>query len=197
MIISVCRRGSVCRLAAIICNLFPIRKQYRQQIQAVPLYRVVILSMGIPLNACFGDCNNSVRVYHLSQRVDGYKCIKAVSLMSKFKNTPFPELWFEVVAGWRRIFFRCSFRAPFFSQLGTPQNRYHKLFRLQSDPILRSKTGSKTSSHFGTGFFSDFSRFSHFLHTTSSASRIAPAISKPHFRLSSFLLFLLSLRPSF
>ena len=42
-------------------------------------------------------------------------------------------------------------------------------------------------------FFSVFS----FFHTTSSASRIAPAISKPHFRLSSFLLFLLSLRPSF
>ena len=82
---------------------------------------------------------------------------------------------------------RCSFRVPFFSPLGTPQNRYHKLFRLQSDPILRSKTGSKTSSHFGTDFFSNFSRFSHFFHTTSSASRKAPAISKPHFRLSSFI----------
>ena len=111
--------------------------------------------------------------------------------------TPFPGLWFEGIAGCNRTFIRCSFRAPFFSPLGTPQNRYHKLFRLQSDPILRSKTGSKTSSHFGTGFFSNFSRFSHFFHTTSSASRIAPAISKPHFRLSSFLLFLLSLRPSF
>ena len=111
--------------------------------------------------------------------------------------TPFPGLWFQGFAGWNRTFIRCSFRAPFFSPLGTPQNRYHKLFRLQSDPILRSKTGSKTSSHFGTGFFSNLFRFSHFFHTTSSASRIAPAISKPHFRLSSFLLFLLSLRPSF
>ena len=111
--------------------------------------------------------------------------------------TPLPGLWFEGIAGCNRTFIRCSFRAPFFSPLGTPQNRYHKLFRLQSDPILRSKTGSKTSSHFGTGFFSNFSRFSHFFHTPSSASRIAPAISKPHFRLSSFLLFLLSLRPSF
>ena len=111
--------------------------------------------------------------------------------------TPFPGLWFGGIAGWNRIFFRCSFRAPFFSPLGSPPNRYHKLFRLQSDPILRSKTGFKTSSHFGTGFFSIFSRFSHFFHTTSSASRKAPAISKPHFRLSSFLLFLLSLRPSF
>ena len=111
--------------------------------------------------------------------------------------TPFPGLWFEGIAVCNRTFIRCSFRAPFFSLLGTPQNRYHKLFRLQSDPILRSETGSKTSSHFGTVFFFIFSRFSHFLHTTSSASRIAPAISKPHFRLSSFLLFLLSLRPSF
>ena len=59
------------------------------------------------------------------------------------------------------------------------------------------KAGSKTSSHFGTGFFCFFLRFSYFFHTTSSASRIAPAISKPHFRLSSFLLFLLSLRPCF
>ena len=111
--------------------------------------------------------------------------------------TPFPGLWFEAVAGWNRIFFRCSFRAPFFSRLGSPQNRYHKLFRRQNGPDSRSKTGSKTSSHFGTGFFLIFSRFPHFFHTTSSASRIAPAISKPHFRLSSFLLFLLSLRPSF
>ena len=111
--------------------------------------------------------------------------------------TPFPGVWIQGFAGCRGIFFRYSFRAPFFSPLGTPQNRYHKLFRLQSDPILRSKTGSKTSSHFGTGFFSIFSRFSHFFHTTSSASRIAPAISKPHFRLSSFLLFLLTLRPFF
>ena len=111
--------------------------------------------------------------------------------------TPFPGLWFPWIAVRHRNFIRCSFRAPFFSPLGTPQNRYHKLFRLQSDPILRSKTRSKTSSHFGTGFFSNFSRFSHFFHTTSSASRIAPAISKPHFRLSSFLLFLLSLRPFF
>jgi len=46
-------------------------------------------------------------------------------------------------------------------------------------------------------FFSSFCRFCDFLHTTSSASRIAPATSKPHFRLSSFLLFLLSLRPCF
>ena len=111
--------------------------------------------------------------------------------------TPFPGLWFGGIALRHRTFIRCSFRAPFFSPLGTPQNRYHKLFRLQSDPILRSKTGSKTSSHFGTGFFSNFYRFSHFFHTTSSASRIAPAISKPHFRLSSFLLFLLPLRPFF
>ena len=59
------------------------------------------------------------------------------------------------------------------------------------------KAGSKTSSHFGTGFFCFFLRFSYFFHTTSSASRIAPAISKPHFRLSSFLLFLLSLRLCF
>ena len=46
-------------------------------------------------------------------------------------------------------------------------------------------------------FFSSFCRFCDFLHTTSSASRIAPATSKPRFRLSSFLLFLLSLRPCF
>ena len=111
--------------------------------------------------------------------------------------TPFPGLWFEAVAGCHRNLLRSSFRAPLFSQLGTPQNRYHKLFRLQSDPVLRSKTGSKTSSHFGTGLFSDFSRFSPFFHATSSDTRIAPAISKQHFRLSSFLLFLLSLRPSF
>ena len=59
------------------------------------------------------------------------------------------------------------------------------------------KAGSKTSSHFRIGFFCFFIRFSYFFHTTSSASRIAPAISKPHFRLSSFLLFLLSLRLCF
>ena len=111
--------------------------------------------------------------------------------------TPYPGVWIEAVAGCHRTFIRCSFRAPFFSPLGTPQNRYHKLFRLQSDPILRSKTRSKTSSHFGTGFFSVFSRFCDFFHTPSSASRIAPAISKPLFRLSSFLLFLLSLRLCF
>ena len=52
--------------------------------------------------------------------------------------------------------------SPLFFTTWDPQNRYHKLFRLQSDPILRSKTGSKTSSHFGTGFFSNFSWFSHF-----------------------------------
>ena len=28
--------------------------------------------------------------------------------------TPFPGLWFERIAGWNRICFRCSFRAPFF-----------------------------------------------------------------------------------
>ena len=111
--------------------------------------------------------------------------------------TPFPGLCFEGAAVPQLHFIRCSFRAPFFSPLGTPQNRYHKLFWLQNGSVLGSKAGSKTSSHFGTGFFSNFSRFSHFFHTTSSASRIAPAISKPHFRLSSFLLFLLSLRPSF
>ena len=111
--------------------------------------------------------------------------------------TPFPGLWFEAVAGCNRIFFRCSFRAPFFSPLGTPQNRYHKLFRLQSGSVLGFKPRSKKDSHFGTGFFFSFCRFCDFLHTTSSASRIAPAVSRPHFRLSSFLLFLLSLRPSF
>ena len=86
---------------------------------------------------------------------------------------------------------------PRFSPLGTPQNRYPKLFRLQNNSVLGFKTRSKTGSRFGTGFFFSFCRFSDFLHTTSSASRIAPAISKPHFRLSSFLLFLLSLRPCF
>ena len=111
--------------------------------------------------------------------------------------TPFPGLWFGWIAVPQLHFIRCSFRAPFFSPLGTPQNRYHKLFRPQNGSVLGFKTGSKTRSHFGTGFFSDFSRFSHFFHTTSSASRIAPAISKPHFRLSSALLFLLSLRPPF
>ena len=111
--------------------------------------------------------------------------------------TPFPGLWFRGIAGWNRIFFRCSFRAPFFSPLGSPPNRYHKLFRLQNGSVLGFKTGSKTGSHFGIYFFSSFCRFCDFLHTTSSASRIAPAISKPHFRLSSFLLFLLCLRPCF
>ena len=95
------------------------------------------------------------------------------------------------------FFFGARFEPHFVSRLGSPQNRYHKLFRRQNGLDLESKAGSKTSSHFGTVFFRDFSRFSHFFHTTSSASRIAPAISKPHFRLSSFLLFLLSLRPSF
>ena len=70
--------------------------------------------------------------------------------------TPFPGLWFEAVAGCNRIFFRCSFRAPFFSPLGTPKNRYHKLFRHQNDFVLGSKTWSKTSSYFETGFFSSF-----------------------------------------
>ena len=77
--------------------------------------------------------------------------------------TPFPGLWFEAVAGWNRIFFRCSFRAPFFSPLGTPQNRYHKLFRLQSDPILRFKTGPKqapTSALAFSLFFLGFLIFS-------------------------------------
>ena len=155
--------------------------------------------MGIPLNAYFWRLIQSVLVCHLSQRVDGYKCIKAVSLMSKFRNTPYPPSLGCGSRGSQGVIghlFGARFEPPF-SPLGTPQNRYHKLFRLQSDPILRSKTRSKTSSHFGTCFFSNFSRFSHFFHTTSSASRIAPAISKPHFRLSSFLLFLLSLRPSF
>ena len=59
------------------------------------------------------------------------------------------------------------------------------------------KAGSKTSSNFETVFFFSFCRFYDFFHTTSSASRIAPATSKPRFRLSSFLLFLLSLRPCF
>ena len=117
---------------------------------------------------------------------------------SNWEGLPFP-LPPSLACGSRRsrggigFIFGARFGPPFFSPLGTPQNRYHKLFRLQSDPILRFKTGS----HFGTVFFSIFSRFSHFFHTTSSASRIAPAISKPHFRLSSFLLFLLSLRPLF
>ena len=113
--------------------------------------------------------------------------------------SPYPLPW-AVVRGFRGLssdLFRCSFRAPFFSRLGSPQNRYHKLFRRQNGPDLESKTGSKTSSHFGTVFVSSFCRFCDFLHTTSSASRIARAISKPHFRLSSFLLFLLSLRLSF
>ena len=111
--------------------------------------------------------------------------------------TPFPGVWIQGFAGWRGIFFRCSFRTPFFSRLGTPPNRYHKLFRRQNVSVLEFKTGSKTGSHFGTDFFSYFCRFCDFLHTTSSASRIAPATSKPRFRLSSFLLFLLSLRPCF
>ena len=66
-----------------------------------------------------------------------------------------------------------------------------KLFR------FGMKAGSKTSSNFGTGFFFSVCRFYAFFHTASSASRIAPATSKPRFRLSSFLLFLLSLRPCF
>ena len=85
----------------------------------------------------------------------------------------------------------------FFFTTWDPPNRYHKLFRLQNGFVLGFKTRSKTGSHFGTDFFSSFCRFCDFLHTTSSASRIAPATSKPHFRLSSFLLFLLSLRPCF
>ena len=36
--------------------------------------------------------------------------------------TPFPGLWFQGFAGWNRIFFRCSFRAPFFSPLGHPKS---------------------------------------------------------------------------
>ena len=87
--------------------------------------------------------------------------------------------------------------SPLFFTTWDPPNRYHKLFRLQNGFVLGSKTNSQTGSHFGTDFFSSFCRFCDFLHTTSSASRIAPAISKPHFRLSSFLLFLLSLRPCF
>ena len=84
---------------------------------------------------------------------------------------------------------------PLFFTTWDPQNRYHKLFRCQNGSVLGFKTGSKTGSHFGTDFFFSVCRFYDFLHTTSSASRIAPAISKPHFHLSSTLLFLLSLRP--
>ena len=78
-----------------------------------------------------------------------------------------------------------------------PQNRYHKLFRPQNDSVLGFQTGLKTKSHFGSSFFSSFSRFSGFIHTIRSASRKAPAISRPRFRLSSALLFLLSFRPPF
>ena len=66
--------------------------------------------------------------------------------------TPFPGLWFGGIAGCNRTFIRCSFRAPFFSPLGTPQNRYHKLFRLQSDHVLRSKTGAKQAPTSGLTF---------------------------------------------
>ena len=57
--------------------------------------------------------------------------------------TPFPGLWFQGFAGRNRINFGCSFRAPFFSRLGNPQNRYHKLFRRQNGPDLESKRGPK------------------------------------------------------
>ena len=40
----------------------------------------------------FGDCTKVHVVCYLSQRVDGYKCIKAVSLMSKFRNTLEPAV---------------------------------------------------------------------------------------------------------
>ena len=86
---------------------------------------------------------------------------------------------------------------PFFSRLGTPQNRYHKLFQRQNGSVLGSKRGPKQAPTSGLVFVSSFCPFRDFLHTTSSAYRRAPAISKPHFRLSSFLLFLLSLRSFF
>ena len=76
--------------------------------------------------------------------------------------TPFPGLWFEGFAVPQLHFIRCSFRAPFFSPLGTPQNRYHKLFRLQNGSVLGFKAGSKTGSHFWIGFFISFCRFCDF-----------------------------------
>ena len=51
--------------------------------------------------------------------------------------TPFPGVWIQGAAEWNRIHFRCSFRAPFFSPLGTPQI------------VITSYSGSKTASFWG------------------------------------------------
>ena len=109
---------------------------------------------------------------------------------------PLPWAVFWRIAGRRRLFFRSSFWAPFFSPLGTPES-LSQVILAQNGSIWASQMGSKTGSGFRPGFLFPLSRFSAFLHTTSSASRIAPAISKPHFPLSSFLLFLLSLWSAF
>ena len=50
-----------------------------------------------------------------------------------------------------------------FSTTWDSPNRYHKLFRPQNDPVLGFQTGLKTRSHFGSNFFSSFSRFSGFI----------------------------------
>ena len=119
---------------------------------------------------------------------------------SNWKDLPFPTPSLDCILedrGSPSTLFSVLVLGPLFSPLGTPKNRYHRLSWLQNDSILDSQMGSKTGSGFRPGFLFPLSRFSAFLHATSSASRIAPAISKPHFPLSSFLLFLLSLWSAF
>ena len=70
-------------------------------------------------------------------------------------------------------FFCARFEPPFFHHLGPPKS----LSQVISAPkCLRFEAGSQTGSHFGIDFFSSVCRFRDFLHTTSSASRIMPAI---------------------
>ena len=77
--------------------------------------------------------------------------------------TPFPGLCFEGFAVPQLHFIRCSFPVPFFSPLGTPQNRYHKLFRRQNVSVLGLKRGPKqppTSELTFSLLFVDFVIFS-------------------------------------
>ena len=86
---------------------------------------------------------------------------------------------------------------PLFFTTRKPPKSLSQIISAPKQFRFEFKTGPKQASILGLTFSLNFCRFCDFLHTTSSASRIAPATSKPRFRLSSFLLFLLSLRPCF
>ena len=104
---------------------------------------------------------------------------------------PFPGLCF----GGSRVavdsFFGPRFGSPFFTTWDPPESL--------SQVILAPKwfhvvfpNGVQNRLWIPTWLFVPLVSIFRFSYTTSSASRIAPAISKPHFPLSIFLLFLLS-----